>query len=265
MRLTQGQPWVPFSLPHETKTRKDEEEYALFERMEKDYTRRNCYGNNPKSYNAFADAWDVEVANRFREKHEEGKHDVVLIHRKSTSDLQTHYDNLQKHKVRTSLAERTDMWNAMETGFRDARRMMPPRQQDVEVTPPQYNNNLGNAPFGNPTALSPEIAAAAVTYNNLRPSLHPFNLRPMTVAQNPITNTFRKSKYCWKCGFPKREHMRMQVPFGQMCSGNCLQEECSKCLTRVEFHDNGLLGPYCTEVAHTRSNYNDWYKQTGVL
>ena len=93
-RLTNQQAWCPFADKAETKM--DQEEFAQFDLMCDDYSRKvspRCR----KGYHYFANAWNVEVADRYR-RYIEGDDTVVFIRRKSAIQLQKHYDNMQGKK-----------------------------------------------------------------------------------------------------------------------------------------------------------------------
>ena len=85
-RLTLQRPWIPFHSGKGRKTAVDDEEEALFEAMKVKYNRR-APPRSHRGYYAFMNAWNVEVANRYRRK-TEGEEDIVIINRKSIQQLQ---------------------------------------------------------------------------------------------------------------------------------------------------------------------------------
>ena len=78
---------------------------------------------------------------------------------------------------------------------------------------------------------------------------------------NPLGTSFKRNKYCWRCGFQKKLHNQGSFPFGKLCANNCGREECSKCGQRLELHTGGNVGPYCVNTPTVNGYYSDWYKQ----
>lgn len=144
--------------------------------------------------------WDLEVANRFKEKIAgNGDDSIVLIHRKSYVQLQQHWDWLEKHKAMASRAAPNNPYheNFTET-LRRTRREMEPTQQATNCEPIVYRH--GEAHFGNPTALNQRIAAAAVHRGQGNTQIAPFALRPadpvVPNARKFLGKGFRSKKCC---------------------------------------------------------------------
>jgi len=97
----------------------------------------------------------------------------------------------------------------------------------------------------------------------------PLQLGPV-VTRTALGKDFRGLKYCWRCGYQKKLHIRAGLPYGDKCHGNCLRDECSKCGWRIEdCHENNLYGPFCTPQP-TQKDCKHWYKkepqqQTGII
>ena len=222
---------------------------------------------------SFQAAWDREVAERFKQSIAalDGSNvDVVLINRKSYLQLQSHYDILTSFRRQAALVTPSDPLreHLFET-LRTNRRSLAPHQEATHTSPVTYNHSTGGlAPFGNPHPLNAQIAAYGVEYNPLRTPTAPFNIITNyqqardAYQNNPLGSNFKRNKYCWRCGFQKKLHSQAKVPFGQLCSNNCLREDCSKCGERVELHTDGNIGPYCIKPESTNSQCFDWYKHT---
>jgi hypothetical protein len=205
---------VPFAKPEDPRTDLEEEEYTFFQKEESKYNRHAAYLNAKNGYGTFAVNWDLEVATRFKSK--AAGEEVTLINRKTATQLQEHYNRLNKHLdkarlVRPSNIFRDQMENVLNTTRRERIEL-----QGAQVTQPiQYNQNCGLPCFGNPTTLNTPIAAAAFQYNN-QPNTFltaPFALRPIN-ANTPLLlgGNFNRNKYCFRCGFQKKLHNNYGVP-----------------------------------------------------
>jgi len=152
------------------------------------------------------------------------------------------------------------------------RRQLPPHQAVHNCTPVDFNQVVGRPLFGVPLVLNTDVAAAAFQTNQQAtgpPILYrPLPERPVLQAKRSVLGKkFRALKFCWRCGFQKKLHLRANVPFGDNCHSNCLHDECSKCGWRLEdFHDGNMVGPFCPRQA-TQKDCGDWYKkvQTGII
>jgi len=266
-RTTANVPWVPFKHPKDsaTFTDLDKYEHELFDIMSADYNRQLKL-SDIKGYKAFSKAWDLQVANLFRRKLD--GEDVQTINRKSHAQLQQHHDNLKKHKELLRLAETTDpAFTRLNQKFRNTRRLMAPQQTAITCQPYRHDNTLGRANFGVPLPLNPEIAANAFQYGPGQHTIvvkpHQIVPTPMAIRKSSLGKEFRAKRYCWRCGFKKKEHSRLQVPFGDGCKNNCLHEQCSKCNLRrelVDVHPTGAVGPHCKNETHPTcsSRVSDW-------
>ena len=269
IRLTAGRPWVPFKHPRETQSALDAYEYALFDLLEKNYDRFCAYPNSVRGYKRFEKEWDRRVANLYREKLTQldgGEKELQVINRKTYLQLQQHYDNLAAQKRTAALVKPNDpVQKRLGEELRRSRREMPPTQEAINVRPIQYQYHQGGIPmFGAPTALNTRVAARAVTYN---PAAIVDPRAPYNYCINPPRPTARgvglgyKSKlFCTRCGYRKKDHG--SLPFGFGCTQNMGREECSKCFTRLEFHNIGEVGPFCKNAPHAGSQFNEWYVKT---
>lgn len=213
---------------------------------------------------AFAEAWDVEVATRFKEK-ASGNDEVILIYRKSVKQLQDHCDSIQKHMHQASLVRpNDDNREHMDRASQDSRRNRVETQAAQPTQPPTFATNERPS-FGNPTTLNTAIAANAFLHNNNQATLAtaPFALRPIRHNNSRLLlgSNFNRNKYCWRCGYSKKIHSDYGVPFGHSCVDNCLREDCAKCGERSEFHHGGktAMGPTCMKAPSPNSQYADWY------
>lgn len=265
-RLTEQQPWVPFEKPNKSLNELQEAEYQFFKQEESKYLRHGAYLHAKRGYGTFAEAWDMEVATRFKEK-ASGNDEVVLIYRKSVKQLQDHCDNVQKHMNQANLLRpKDDNRDYMEHVLRQTRRNRGETQQAHQSQPPtRTGNNHGRPAFGNPTPLNTGIAARAFQCNTdaTTAAVSPFALRPIT-PNNPsrilLGGNFNRNKYCWRCGFSKKTHSEYSVPFGHLCVNNCLRQDCAKCGERSEFHHGGMtaVGPSCLKAPAFNSMCHDW-------
>jgi len=208
-------------------------------------------------------AWDLEVANRFREKIAgNGDDTVVLIHRKTYVQLQQHYDKLEKHKSIASAAQPNNpCHDRLQHALRQTRREMPPTQEAIHCA--AIECPVGRPQFGNPAVLNQGISAAAVQHHAtpVATNAH-FVLRP---TPTPVANSrmllgkgFRSKKHCWRCGFTRREHESGN--YGNKCRDNVGREERSWCGWRLDVHaDPNKVGPRCPREPKSEQTRTDWY------
>jgi len=278
--LSKEQPWVPFRDPKDAHrlTELDQAEISLFDELEPNYDRNAKSLSSAKGYKTFAKAWNFHVGNLFSQKLA-GDNSVVIINRKSTVQLQQHYDQRKRQKELRGLMNKSDpLMQRLEKDLRETRKemTMTPHQTTATCQPVRYNP-LGHPQFGVPCALNTEIAANAFQHNGSRTLFHYKQPGRMTIrtSRDVLGKSFRAKAYCWRCGFSKKEHLRAGRAFGADCSSNCGHEECSKCYCRITFddHANGRIGPHCSKDPHpTRSKYYEWgmtdcdeETQTGVM
>jgi len=202
--------------------------------------------------------WDVEVANRCKAKCDDPN--VVLNFRKSVPQLQKHCDKCEKKKSQATLVqENNPNEDRLDHMMRETRHAMPATQAAVNCQPTTCTNTGGRAAFGAPTALNTGGAAAAFQHNvTLGMGTGPFQVQTITQAvtvANILDKKFKTNACCWRCGFPKKNHNQLSLPFGRNCDHNCYREDCSKCGERIrDFHDNpNLAGPLCAQDACTGS------------
>lgn len=106
-RLTSQQPWVPFQLLSKPRSDLEDSECDFFKQEESKCDRNGASLHSKRGYGTFAEAWDMEVATRFKAK--AGCDDsVVLIYRKSALQLQQHHDRARKHMHQASLVRPND-------------------------------------------------------------------------------------------------------------------------------------------------------------
>lgn len=257
LRLTDGQPWVPFA--NAAVTEVDKCEHALFDIMEPDYERRGALSGS-KGHKSFARAWDQKVVDRYKEHvmSLDGE-PPLLFFRKSYIQLQDHYDNVQSKKRQAALVRQNDpLREDVERTLLITRRAMPEIQEAINVLPVTYNVDPGGRPFfGNPTTLNTGIAANAFTFNHGTPQI-PFTwTSPLAAAQGNVLRGFQRNKCCCKCEYPKRLHAQHGTTFGSKCVNNCLRQECSQCGTRDDLHKQSTVGPCCT-LETTQTDWKDW-------
>ena len=246
--------------------------------MEPSYSRRAKL-DGPTGYKTFAKAWDLQVANMYSAS-VAGDTSTQRIRRKSYVQLQEHHDNLKRHKellAESASMHSDDQMKKIERVFKDTRRQLQPHQSATpHLTNITYNPSLGRAQFGVPMALNTTIAAGAFQHNptNNGPAImfRTVPLRPAPSAtRSSLGNLFKSNKYCWRCGYQKKIHVRSGTSFGDKCTKNCGYEQCSKCNERVsDCHSIGFVGPHCPKeaTAATQDTVNDWWKngvQTGNI
>jgi len=245
---------------------------ALFERLYINYD----YGRSPrcssgKGYKSFEQAWNIEAADRYR-RFAEGE-EVQLIKRKTVDLLKQQYDRMQEQLGTAARAdEATRQMNSMDQSFnrmlRDNRSRLPVLPTPTNAVPVEYQQQ-GHMPFGNPFPLNAEIAAGRLQINPPRGAT-PYVLtnpnalfNPMEQFGNDPARGFRKTKYCVKCGWPKRYHNRHnpKLKFGH----DCTHKVCGKCFEMARYHPkkgNYDMGIYCLkEEAHELcvGNVQGWY------
>jgi len=244
----------------------DKAEYALFDELQVKYTRHSAYPNGVRGYRRFEAEWNLEVANRCRDKLTsiDGLGvDIQIVHRKTYLHLQTHYNNLESKKRTAALAGMSDgAVNRLHFQLRDLRREMAPHQEAHQCAPITYQHAHNAVPqMGNPTILNTSITANAFTHNQQQNAgTVPFQHR--TQQQNATAlstvNGFKRGTYCYRCGWRKKDHCHL-YKFGRDCAGNVGRDECSKCFMRLEFHNVGQIGPHCAKTAHKNSDCDKWY------
>jgi len=89
---------VPFREPKDADKHAtlDQAEMSLFDKMEPNCDRNAKNLSAAKGYKTFAKAWNFHVSNLFTRKLA-GITSVVVINRKSTVQLQQHYDKRKHH------------------------------------------------------------------------------------------------------------------------------------------------------------------------
>ncbi|CAB9515452.1 hypothetical protein SEMRO_717_G191960.1 [Seminavis robusta] len=272
-RLTEKAPWVPFSNPTDrTSTAVDVAEFALFEELRSKFDRHGgLYG--ARGYHSFARRWDMEVAKVFNARIEaigNGLTPPPLICRKTYQHLQEHYDRCNNAVGIALLANPNDPnREEMERALAQTRRTLPPHQEARMATAPGFRNHgIADAPFGNPTVMNTTIAAGGMMYTETTNPAAPYVVRPSAPIMPPLLNprgfNFKDRQFCVKCGFSKSEHLVLNTVFGNSCSNNCLREECSKCLQRLEFHSIGEVGPYCSKTASPSGKFKSWWKEDPI-
>jgi hypothetical protein len=163
-RLTNQAPWIPFNVGGKDEV--DLEEATIFDQMHVQYNRRTTWSS--RGYFSFMKAWNIEVANRYRE-HAEGNIGVILINRKSVSQLEEYYDKTEG-KLSSSLrvehgdnAANHSELQLLNGVLRESRRNMSPLPAVEHAQPTEYPQQ-GYAPVGCPTVLNASIVAGAL-YN----------------------------------------------------------------------------------------------------
>ena len=267
VRLTQGQPWIPFKDVAEEATFSalDKAELKLWKEMSIECDRNSKTIDGPRGYKTFAVEWDRLVANMHKKKL--NGEDVVTINRKSYSQLQDQCDRLKRQKELLELNQRTDpAVQRMEDVFRSTRRQLPPHQSTATCQA-QEHSQVGTPMFGIPFALNPTVAVTAFQQNDntfgapilfRRPTTHAQRQKPKS--RQSLGSLFKAKLHCWQCGFQRKDHCPPAFPFGDKCINNLGYEHCSKCIERVELHGNSGIGPWCTRPAGSSSKYNDWWK-----
>jgi len=271
-RATKEQPWVPFRSQRDASSfnEVDNEEMSMFDEMRESYDRHAKRLDSGKGYKTFAKAWNLRVANLYKAKLDGMK--VTVVNRKSYVQLQQHCDDVERHKELQALSrKRSDpAMQRMEDVFRTTRRAMAPHQEAVICDPIDYNNirGLGRPQFGVPLALNTEITANAFEYTQngaaiiyRRPNNQLATAQPIT--RDALTSSFNARTHCWRCGCQRKTHLRLSIPFGDGCYGNCLHDECSKCCERVEdYHMDRFIGPHCPKATSSKSQVaHKWYKE----
>jgi hypothetical protein len=259
-RLTNKQPWIPFNSGNCTMTEVDRAEVDLFEEMRCDYS-LSAPLRAPNGLNSFKVAWNLKVAERYKEKIETGDETIVLINRKNVDYLRDHW---QRVNSRNATGQRVEPTNQGETSelermnetLRSNRRnvSVPPLQQ---ATPIHYAQD-GQMPVGRPMILNTNIVAHGLVPASNNARIAPWRIPLQTNAApiNPLTN-FRRRTWCITCGFQKAEHTK-EERFGKPCC----RDYCGKCHQRKEFHsDNGFrMGPFCNKMPHPiGSKHHFWY------
>jgi len=270
VRKTQEVPWTPFAHPKDAYnfTPQDKAEHELFDEMSSSYSRDARRLDGPTGYRTFSKAWDLHVANRIRDSHTGDS--VQKINRKSFLQLQDHYDNLLKQKeLLTEAMNNDEELKRVECVFKQTRREITPHQSATsQLTNITYNHTLGVPQFGVPLALNTTILAGAFQHRQSNTFGPPIMYRTQKPPQQLATRgslgkLFKSNKYCWRCGFQKKTHVRSGTPFGDKCYRNCGYEQCSKCNQRVvDCHAIGLVGPHCANeaVPSTEEMVADWWK-----
>ena len=266
-RLTEQRPWVPFKKPDappESFTDVDREECALFNRLilEHKFNREAGTLWCTTGHGAFSKVWDMEVANRFKDKIAgEGEDNIVLTHRKSYAQLQQHCDLCEKHKTFSNRgAPNNPHLDHFRETLRQTRREMQPTQEAMQCEPVAYRPGLPQ--FGNPTVLNQRTSAAAVVRGNPAHANAPFFLRPPTTDTVPnsrkvLGKGFRSKMCCWRCGFKRNQHDSGMC--GNNCRGNVGREECSWCGWRLDQHDDpSLVGPRCARPPQSEETEKQW-------
>lgn len=277
-RKTEEAPWVPFKHPKHAAnfTSLDKAEHELFDNMVSDYS-RNAKLDTRRGYKAFAKAWELEVANTFRSKL--AGDDVQTINRKSHVQLQEHFDNLKKHRELLHLSKADRQFEKINEEFRVTRRLHPAYQCAATTAPNGFPSHLGRPLFGAPLPLNTEVVANAFQCGQQpdRPFVYKEHLViPVTkkITKASLGKSFKSKKFCWRCGFQRKDHSRLQVPFGDSCKKNCQYEQCSKCNKRIELvdqHPTGEVGPHCKNDTDPScvQRVNDWYappkETTGII
>lgn len=223
---------------------------------------RNVRPRARNGYHYFANAWNLEVAERYQ-RYVEGEDDnVILIRRKSFMQLQKHYDNLQQKKRLAMLSDSQrdqELRNQMRIEMRETRQEVPDLPQIQNAAPIQYPTNTnGTVPFGMPMALNPTMLQGAILQ---APTLHvntlkgrPFVINPPTVTASVLTG-FRKLTWCITCGFRKNQHIIKEESFGTKCK----RSYCAKCGWLKTHHQNHSMGPFCNQNPRHDSPHLLWY------
>jgi len=268
-RKTADAPWVPFNHPKNSSkfSELDRAEHDLFDSMTESYDRHSKRLDAARGYKAFAKAWDLQVANLFKAQLDGER--VQMIHRKSYLQLQEHFDNLKRHKELLHLSNDPTGFEAVYQTFRTTRReMTTPHQGVVTCTAVEYNPNVGRPQFGAPLPLNTQFVANAFQHGtqHQQPMVFRQQVVPIQhhITKSSLGKKFKAKRCCWRCGFQKKEHIRLQVPFGDGCKKNCCYEQCSKCNNRLELldsHPTGAGGPHCRNETHASclDRVNDWY------
>jgi len=249
---TEVAPWVPFKHPKCTVnfTTLDKAEHELFETMASDYS-HDAKLDSKHGCKAFAKAWELQVANIFRSKLD--GEDVQTTNRKSYIQLQEQHDNLKKHNELLNLSEADPQFKRLNQVFRSARRQHPPHQCAATTVPNDFPHHLGHPQSGAPLVLNTEVTANAFKHSQqpTQPFVHKtMQIIPITktIAKASLGKSFKSKRFCWRCGFQRKDHSRFQVPFGDGCAKNCMCEQHSKCNKQIELadlHPTGEVGPHC--------------------
>ena len=268
-RLTNQQPWYPFHSGTAWPSAVHQEEFAVFDTMQSRFKR----GVGPRAnggYQYFANEWNREVANRYRQ-FTEGE-EVTLIRRKSAIQLQEHFDRLKEKKRMAVMADSdTDRTNRIEL-----REVMQSTRNDTVVHPIPAAQALqyptgGVVPFGMPAPLNPEIIQGAVHHQPLVVMQanatvgRPWQIQRFATTQNVLVG-YRKGTWRVSCGHRKLSHIK-EESFGYKCK----RDYCARCGWLKDHHQqsNFLMGPYCTNPAKFDSPHTQWYdmerRQVGVI
>jgi len=243
-RLAKGQPWVPFKEPREIQnfTDTDRAEAASFQEMRGNFNRFQNSLSHAAGHKSFARAWNFKVLDSFK-KQLEGER-VTLVNRKSCKQLQDCCDVLQRQKQLEGMSRANDpIIQRMETELRTTRRLLAPHQSAINCAPINFGRQIGTPSFGVPYALNADIAANAFQHNQhpTAENPNPIILRtlptvtpqPPQITRGALGVSFKAKKFCWRCGWQKKQHVRANMPFGDGCTGNCGYEQCSKCDCRL--------------------------------
>ena len=265
-RLTLTQPWVPFKDPKEISAFSDIDraEMALFDDLQSNCD-RNATISSARGCKTFAKAWNLHVSSLCSMK-VAGDDSVVVVNRKSTVQMQEHCDRRTKQAKLRALSDKNKndpLMRQLEKTFHDTRTELAPHQTTAYTQPVQCFPLLGAPQFGAPHALNTNTAMNAFQCDNSRTTVlcKATAQTPTPITLEVLGKSFKARTFCWRCGFKKAAHLRLNEPFGSDCRNNCGHEECSKCHMRVtfEFHNNGRTGPHCAKEPHpTKSQCENW-------
>jgi hypothetical protein len=190
----------------------DIEEETLFESMKGNY-HRSVSPRSRREYYAFMTAWNLEVANRLRQKIQDDNEDVIVINRKSIQQLQEHYDRVEARLAASGRAEEEHVNEAsflddLNNTLRENSQRLEPLPPIQEATCTVYPQE-GQMPVGNPMVMNAEILAGTLRIcppTECNPI--PFIVLPPNPAQaaaNPLQH-YKRTKWCITCGYQKADH-----------------------------------------------------------
>jgi len=229
---------------------------SLFDKMEPNCDRNAKNLSAAKGYKTFAKAWNFHVSNLFTRKLA-GTTSVVVINRKSTVQLQQHYDKRKHHKELQNLMNKSDP-------------LMQHLKKDLRKTRKRHrpSHNHGNV---STCAMQPSIWQSTIWCPLCFECWHSSKCAPsqcatncfwlQTAKPNASQKNFKRHPNQIIAASLKKEHLQARRPFGTDCTAKCGHKKCSKCCCRITFdhHKNGWIGPHGVVHPHpTQSECSKW-------
>ena len=269
-RLSSQRPWFPLRSPDSSspETDVDREEAALFNEWLPRYSVDVATG--PRSFHAFARAWNVESANRFK-AFSQGDDAIVQVRPKTRELLVRYYKKCKEVDTLNATAPRDDATRRqMNEQLRDNRDSLPAVPPAMAMYPPTFatTNQNPQVPFGNPNVLNASIAwqavAAASQLTGYGTGNSPFVFAPPPQhPQQARRGAFKSRQFCIVCGWLKVAHTKEEGKGGRLRNGkeNCKRNFCGKCMKLRQYHPNGKMGPDCPfeTSGHCERNVASWY------